>query len=177
MSERIFSLVFIFVGINPDWRWKTLFEGNIEIYVSFPVSQTILQFDPACVDFIANIIRQSINTRKIENVKKNDFIDMLSDIIKNVENEANLEAEPETQFEKDAKIKSKVTVQFTEDEIETMLISQGVLLFFAGNDTSSSALAIILHWLAKYPDVQEKLYREIQVIRTFKKITGFLVLG
>ena len=36
------------------------------------------------------------------------------------------------------------------------------MLFFVGNDTSSGALALALHYLAKYPDIQEKLYLEIQ---------------
>ena len=37
-----------------------------------------------------------------------------------------------------------------------------LLLFVAGQDTTSSALAVASHFLAKHQDLQEKLYQEIK---------------
>ena len=53
----------------------------------------------------------------------------------------NKQTEAEDQFEKDAKIESKSsTSMFTHEEIEAALISNALLLFFAGFDTSSTGL-------------------------------------
>lgn len=51
--------------------------------------------------------------------------------------------EAESQFEADAKIHSKSPRKvFTSEEIEFVLISNALLLFFAGFDTTSSGLAL-----------------------------------
>ena len=50
-----------------------------------------------------------------------------------------------------------------DEELETMVIANGLLVFFAGNDTTSTAMAIILFFLANHQDVQDKVYQEIQV--------------
>ncbi len=64
------------------------------------------------------------------------------------------------QFEKDAEIDSG-DYKVQKDEIELLLIANAVVLFFAGFDTSSSSLSMALAYLATNPDVQEKLYQEI----------------
>ena len=77
--------------------------------------------------------------------RRNDFIDLMKDSVQEIEDE---------------KKKKKI---LSENDITDYVIANGLMLFFVGNDTSSGALALTLHNLAKYPDVQEKLYQEIQV--------------
>ena len=67
----------------------------------------------------------------------------------------------DTVEELDAEKKRKID---SEHDITDYVIANGLMLFFVGNDTSSGALALTLHYMARYPDVQEKLYDEIQVI-------------
>lgn len=64
------------------------------------------------------------------------------------------------QDESDGDGKSKSL--FTEEEIESALVSNALLLFLAGFDTSSSSMAIVSYFLAKNPDIQERLYNEVQ---------------
>ena len=82
-----------------------------------------------------------MNSRK---ERRNDFIDLLRDAVE----------------ELDAEKKKKIT---SENDITDYIIANGIELFFVGNDISSGALALALHNMARYPDVQEKLYLEIQV--------------
>ena len=86
-------------------------------------------------DFIANIIRENINERKNTKIKKDDFIDFLAEAMK----------EYQQSGDKDG---------LTDDEIEQTIISNGLLLFFAGNDTTSSGLSVASHFLAKNQDIQ-----------------------
>ncbi len=51
--------------------------------------------------------------------------------------------------------------KLSDEEIETLVLAQGIVLFFAGSDTSSQGLSLISHHLGQNQDVQEKAYREI----------------
>ena len=48
------------------------------------------------------------------------------------------------------------------DKVEAMLISNLIMLFFAGMDTSSAILAVLMYCMAKNPVVQEQHYDEIK---------------
>ena len=78
----------------------------------------------------------------------------------------------EDQFDKDAEIdvsnlKTSSSVNF--DEI---LVSNAFLLFTAALDTTSSTLTYAMHFLLKYPELQEKVRDEInEVVGSSDKIT------
>jgi len=66
------------------------------------------------------------------------------------------------QYEADAKLSGKISVPaFSDEEIEAALISNVLLLFVAGFDTSSSGMAFVMYHLAVNPHIQEKLLEEI----------------
>ena len=115
-------------------------------------------------DFFANIIRTSVKSRKESNIRLNDFIDFLTDLAKNGEKTNNEDFESE--FERDAKLEEKenLTTHFMSDQkLEDLIIAQGLLVFFAGNDTTSSTLAIVFYFLAQHTNLQERVYKEIAV--------------
>ena len=116
------------------------------------------------MNFFANIIRDQIKTRKISGSKMNDFIDFLVEISEHNEKNKKLqEAEVESEFEQNAQIKGhNAPIQLSDQEFEDIVIANGILVFFAGNDTTSTGMAVILFFLANHPDVQEKMYQEIQ---------------
>ena len=115
--------------------------------------------DEDSVEFFEDVIHKSLEQRRRDKIRRNDFIDLALDALKNAENE-NKETEND-QFEKDAAITTKTSVKIDETEFESLLVSNTFLLFFAGFDTSSTIMGVGLHYLAKYPDVQERLYQEI----------------
>nr|AKH03530.1 cytochrome P450 3081B1 [Paracyclopina nana] len=99
-------------------------------------------FEPEPINFMGALISNAIKDRQATKVKKSDLIDFLKDAIKEFE-----QSNPNG---------------MSEGEITELIIANGLLLFFAGTDTSSSALSIVMHFMAKNPDLQEKLYREIK---------------
>ena len=90
--------------------------------------------------FIAEIIRKNVKERKQNKAKKNDFIDFLAEAIRDFEKQGNNKG------------------AFSDQEIEDLIISNGLLLFFAGNDTTSSALSVACHFLAKNQDIQVRFF-------------------
>ena len=104
-----------------------------------PILNYYFKFTPLDVpssEFFASVIKNAIKERKISKGRKNDFIDFLVDAIKEFEEQGSADK------------------KFTDDEIEDLCVSNGILLFFAGQDTTSSALSITSHWLAKNQDIQ-----------------------
>lgn len=49
-------------------------------------------------------------------------------------------------------------VELTDEE----MLAQAILFFFGGFNTISDTLSFLFHHLAEHPEVQEKLYREIE---------------
>lgn len=125
---------------------------------------------PETMEFFANIIRNSIKTRKDQKVKMNDFIDFWLDMEKSAEKRQQQKLdndENEQDYDKDAQLgqhHSKVAnTTMNEQELERMIISSGLLVFFAGNDTTTTALSLVFYFMARHPDLQEKMYQEIKV--------------
>ena len=88
-------------------------------------------------NFFVEIVKKSIKERRQNNYRRDDFIDLMEDTLK----------------------ESKIV---DDNEIERFIVSNALLLFFVGNDTTSGALALIMLNLALHQEVQEKLYNEIK---------------
>ena len=103
-------------------------------------------FDEAAFNFFVGIVRKSMADRKNNNFRRNDFIDLMLDSVKEME----VESDNNSQI-------------LTDDDIEAFIVSNALQIFFVGNDTTSGALALIMLNLALHQDIQEKLYNEIKV--------------
>ena len=102
--------------------------------------------DEGAFNFFVDIVRKSMAERKNNNFRRNDFIDLMLDSVKEQEAENNSSSQI-----------------YTDEDIEAFIVSNALMLFFVGNDTTSGALSLIMLNLALHPDVQTKLYNEIKV--------------
>ncbi|XP_057670734.1 probable cytochrome P450 6a20 isoform X2 [Diorhabda carinulata] len=102
---------------------------------------------PEALTFFKDIISQTIQYRKENNVKRDDFLQLVMNL---------MEETQDTDF------------PFTLDQ----LVANVILFFVAGFDTSSSALNFSMYELARNQDIQDKLRNEIQ--DTLKKSDGEL---
>lgn len=114
--------------------------------------------DEDAVDFFVNVIKQTMEHRKTTKVKRNDFVDLTLDALRNeIKNEVE-----DDQFERDAQLKVKSEMsKLSESELEPLLVANLLLFFIAGFDTSSTVLSIASYFLAKHQDIQDRLLDEI----------------
>ena len=123
------------------------------------------------MDLFANLIRGSIKSRQETGTRMNDFIDYLTDVAKNKDEDVE-DQEDKTEYDQAAKLESSSNRIMKNEDLEVSLISTGLLVFFAGSDTTSSTLSVVFFFLANEQDLQEKLYQEIKVRLT---IYNFLI--
>jgi len=119
--------------------------------------------DESATNFFLDVIEKSIEQRKGQKgPKRNDFIDLLVQAIKD-QDESLETLKEDDQFEKDAEVKvgKNKLAEIPKDELHLYLLSQVFVMFFAGFDTSSTMMASSMIFLAKNPEVQDKLREEI----------------
>ena len=117
--------------------------------------------DQEAEKFIVNIIISQLNSRKDK--QSNDIPNFLDVFVAALENNSNSEQAGDKavgnttgeQFEDDAKLKNFSTHQSlysNQEEFELSIISNLFLLFFAGFDTTSTAMASVFFYLATNPE-------------------------
>ncbi|CAD7079530.1 unnamed protein product [Hermetia illucens] len=89
-------------------------------------------------DFFLGIVRQTIEHRKKNNIRRNDFMDLLIDL----KNNDTMDEEKKVKLE-------RLTLE--------QVTAQAFVFFIAGFKTSSTAMLFALYELARNPDIQEKL--------------------
>ncbi|GBP50384.1 Cytochrome P450 9e2 [Eumeta japonica] len=110
-------------------------------------------------DFFRNIVKNTMEYRKINNVERPDMIQLLMEAAKGTL--ASSKENDESEFDTARELNSKTEIpikKWTADE----LTAQAFLFFSAGFESSASTLTLAVHELAINPDVQRKLYEEIQ---------------
>ncbi|KAH8378484.1 hypothetical protein KR093_011652, partial [Drosophila rubida] len=123
----------IFAEANNNVRWSLFKLHYAELLSKLPL-RTI---GSGQIGFFVNIIRQTVELRERENVKRNDFMDILIDLRKSEQSQG-LSLE--------------------------QLAAQVFVFFIAGFETSASNMSFALFELAKNEDVQRKVRSEIQSV-------------
>lgn len=117
-------------------------------YKIFPVS---------IANAFSDVIMDTVKFRETNNVKRNDFMDLMLELKKygslNQDNGSNGTTQKDTLFLDDKEI-----------------VAESFLFFFAGFDTSSSTTTFALFEMARHPDIQEKCREDI--LRVLKKYDG-----
>lgn len=110
-----------------------------------------LKFTPTeVIDFFRRMTKETVVYRQQNNLKRNDYLQMLIQIKEKYE---------ETNNSKDKSI--PWYKKFTYEDIA----AQALTFFTDGYDTSSSALAVALYNIAYHPDVQQRLREEVDSIK------------
>ncbi|XP_023030776.1 probable cytochrome P450 6a20 [Drosophila willistoni] len=92
-------------------------------------------------DFYTNIVRETVDYRIKNGVKRNDFMDSLIDLIRKHEEGSKTEG-----------------LTFNE------VVAQAAIFFLAGFETSSTTMGFALYELALNQDIQDKLRKEISSV-------------
>ncbi|CAD7079473.1 unnamed protein product [Hermetia illucens] len=100
--------------------------------------------------FFMGIVRETVTYREKNNIRRNDFMDLLIQL----KNHASIEGEA------GENIDSKIIQKLTFEE----LAAQAFVFFLGGFETSSSTLTLTLYELALNQDIQDKCRAEINCV-------------
>ena len=141
-----------------------------------PITKYVLyveQFSSKAMGFLQNALLKTIEMRRNGSVKRNDIIDLVIeqiDLKESLDKSKEVEQD-EDEYEKAASLDMSNVKKLDINE-DQMLVSNAFLIFTASLDTTSSTLTFALHYLIRYPHIQEKIRDEIsEVIGDDDKIT------
>ncbi|KAH8254077.1 hypothetical protein KR032_008329, partial [Drosophila birchii] len=100
---------------------------------------------PHIQKFYQRIVNETVATREKENIRRNDFMDLLIDM----KNQKQMTLE-----------NGEVVKGLTMDEV----LAQAFVFFIAGFETSSSTMGYALYELAKHPHIQDKVRTELEEV-------------
>lgn len=128
----------------------------------FPVQAKLFGFriiDKTVSEFIISMCRQTIDDRRRMNIERNDFMQLMINLLQ--KNDMNVDRVKSTA----KNISNGLTLE--------SIAAQVFLFFFAGCETSTSAMTYALYELALQPQIQHKVRTEIQEVcdRHDKRIT------
>lgn len=135
-------------------------------------------FDPVAEQFFVRVIKSQIKDRREgaggdEGPKRNDLIDTLITTLNNVEQAVEVaaqeDAKQQNQFERDAVIgggsltkRHQKLSSFSQEEMEDIIVSNALVFFLGGFDTTSTGLTSCLFHLGANQGHQAKLFEEVQ---------------
>ena len=121
-------------------NWGITFLMHLMNY--FPWLEDKIPLWPAAFDRVWDITKSLIKQREEKDIKANDFLNRLIELQKTIG------ADPSGDLAKNLS--------------DDMLVAQGVIFFLAGYETTTNTLSTLSYNLAKNPQVQERLYDEVQ---------------
>eukprot|EP00092_Neocalanus_flemingeri_P030301 GFUD01032894.1.p1 GENE.GFUD01032894.1~~GFUD01032894.1.p1 ORF type:complete len:508 (+),score=108.55 GFUD01032894.1:113-1636(+) len=124
-------------------KWDILKFFVFAVSPKFAQLLGLTMMPPGTIEFFAGIIRQTVEKRREMGTRRNDIIDLLMDELNKDNNKS--EQENEDDF-----------------DMEIALISNAIIFFFAGFDTSSMSMAVAVFSFITNPSIQEKARQEIQ---------------
>jgi len=107
-------------------------------------------------DFIFSMVKQTVAYREEKNVSRNDFMQLLIQL----KNQGYVPVDKGDKENGDVKVDSG---NLTKLDMNS-LVAQAFVFFAAGFETSSSTMAFALFEIAKKPEVQKKIQREVDKV-------------
>uniref|UniRef100_A0A1A9ZPH4 Cytochrome P450 n=1 Tax=Glossina pallidipes TaxID=7398 RepID=A0A1A9ZPH4_GLOPL len=108
-------------------------------------------FGKRTTDFFMGVVRETIKLRRVNQIKHNDFMDLLIELIDKRE-----ELLKQGQRVEEDDMASGLTFE--------QACAQAIVFFLAGFDTSSATMSFCLYELALNPDIQSKLREEVLTV-------------
>jgi cytochrome P450 family 6 len=149
---------------NPDAEFRIwgrkVFQSNIksgirDICISVaPALASVMKITYVPRDvtkYFKKMVKDTVEYRESNNVKRNDFIQLLIDL----KNKGTLDTEEETNGTSKADYENDVGLTMNE------IAAQAFVFFAAGFETSSTTMSFCLYELAMNRDVQERVLKEI----------------
>ncbi|XP_075148979.1 putative cytochrome P450 9f2 [Haematobia irritans] len=125
------------------------------LFGQFPKIMNLLNiqlFDKQSIDYFMRLVLDSMKYRQEKNIIRPDMINMLMEARGMIKSN-------------DSQVKAS-----NREWSDVDIVGQCFLFFFAGFETSSSLSCFTIHELMENPDIQEKLYEEIQEVN--EKLNG-----
>lgn len=137
------------------WRMvKTLLVMFVPLVSRLGVRTT----DALSLNFFVEICKSALRNRTATKEKRDDFLQLM---IESRHGDLEVDESELDSFEKNAQLgKGKAKVVLTDDQIT----AQSLLFFLAGLDTTGSVLCFAPYILALNPDIEAKLFREIDQV-------------
>ncbi|XP_066994046.2 probable cytochrome P450 6a14 [Anabrus simplex] len=117
----------------------------------------------AVSDFFINAVREMVDYREKNNVKRNDFMQLLIQL----KNKGRVDDDQTSgNYNESNDIENLQNEKEAEDLVmdDSLLAAQAFIFFLAGFETSSTTMSFCLYELALNTDVQERLHREIDAV-------------
>lgn len=156
---------------NPDAEFRQwgrkIFEPTFRLAISAllaslaPSLLKTLKFrglDPTISKYFRNMVRETVNYREENNIKRNDFMHLLIQL-KNkgiVDVDYENDSQDEDVFKDEKPADNKLSMD--------SLSAQAFVFYLAGFETSSSTMTFCLYELCVNPDIQIRLIREIDEV-------------
>nr|CAD7419135.1 unnamed protein product [Timema cristinae] len=164
--------------VNPHNKFREFSRKMVSLSLSQMLSCFLLFFIPylgrilkvkiidgKSADFFKKVVIDAIEYRQKNNIKRNDFLQLIMELKEKgkVEFEKDLSKEDsylKNHLTEDFDHKEEDSLEFTDD----LLLAQCLIFFTAGFETSSWTMSFCLHELAVNPDIQQKLREEIDKV-------------
>ncbi|KAH8238683.1 hypothetical protein KR038_000927, partial [Drosophila bunnanda] len=128
-----------------DKRHGPLLHGFMHSYPGLARRLRFVRTAEHIQKFYHRIVHETVSLRERENIRRNDFMDVLIDM----KNRKEIVLE-----------NGDVVKGLTMDEV----LGQAFVFFIAGFETSSSTMGYALYELAKHPDIQDKVRAEVEEV-------------
>ena len=154
---------------------------NYMIITMFPklgYALKLTMFDNDTSNFIAGVIKNSINMRRNNKGKIKDFINFLTETMDNLgkDNKVEEDGDEETEFSAYAKErKYKVTQALSQSDLEDLIVGFGFETFISGIDTSGGTFSTTTYYLARHQELQDQVYQEIEVSLILESLYMYIV--
>ncbi len=141
---------------------------NSLLYMLVPALARALRLsviDEEAMAYFANAVCKAVKHRQDTKQRRGDLIDLVLEAMEKSEKSGLVKSEEDIekeQFEKDAEVKPDQTdIKMSKEENELLMVSNAIVLFFAGYETTAASTTMALAFLSKHPDLQEKLFQEL----------------